>query len=138
VATNDARYLASLTNLTAAAIAAAGGVTGITYYAGTTAYTSNGVAYVGTNSFGGGSSGGGNLSATNTPTAGQMLYAGDTTMTNLYFGAAPAGGGASSGNWTNYILNASNFVYTACANLNEMYFITVSNNVQTTNTLSLR
>ena len=40
--------------------------------------------------------GGGNLSATNLPTAGQMLYAGDDTLTNLYFAAAPAGGGIST------------------------------------------
>jgi hypothetical protein len=36
------------------------------------------------------------LRATNTPSAGQMLYATDTSPTNLYFGAAPAGGGTGN------------------------------------------
>ena len=33
-----------------------------------------------------------NLGATNSPTAGQMLYASDATKTNCYFAAAPSGG----------------------------------------------
>jgi len=36
------------------------------------------------------------LQATNAPTAGQMLYATDTTKTNLYFADAPSGGGGVS------------------------------------------
>ena len=55
--------------------------------------------------------GGGNLIATNTPTAGQMLYASDATKTNLYFADAPSGTGtplsstlvSADWTWTNTI-----------------------------------
>jgi hypothetical protein len=47
------------------------------------------------------------LRATNTPSAGQMLYATDTSPTNLYFGPAPAGGGLDLAG-TNYFRNAVN------------------------------
>jgi hypothetical protein len=42
--------------------------------------------------------GGGNLTATNTPTSGQMLYASGTDNDTLYWGNAPEGGGTG---WTN-------------------------------------
>ena len=44
--------------------------------------------------------GGGNLTATNTPTSGQMLYASGTDNDTLYWGNAPEGGGTGTG-WTN-------------------------------------
>lgn len=40
---------------------------------------------------------GGNLFATNTPTAGQMLYASEANNSNLYWAAAPEGGGGGVG-----------------------------------------
>ena len=42
--------------------------------------------------------GGGNLTATNTPTSGQMLYASGTDNDTLYWGAAPEGGGTPTTN----------------------------------------
>ena len=41
--------------------------------------------------------GGGNLTATNTPTSGQMLYASGTDNATLYWAAAPEGGGTGGG-----------------------------------------
>lgn len=59
----------------------------------------------------------GYLQSTNTPTAGQMLYASGTTKSNLYFGAAPTGG--SSFNQTNATmygwLSLSNLVFTSAS-----------------------
>jgi hypothetical protein len=114
VPTNDARYLASLTNITGAAIVAAGGLTNIIYYAGTTAYSSNGMAYVGTNNFGGGTSSGGgdiyaasnNVFATTTPitftNANAALRQITSGITNGYYLTA------TSAVWT---INGTNYVF---------------------------
>jgi hypothetical protein len=51
------------------------------------------------------------LRATNTPSAGQMLYATDTSPTNLYFGAAAAGGGGNQTPLTNNV-NAAGYAVT--------------------------
>jgi len=50
-------------------------------------------------------SGSGNLTATNTPTAGQMLYASGTDNDTLYWAAAPAGGGIDSAIASNSFVN---------------------------------
>jgi hypothetical protein len=93
---------------------AAGGVTGIVYYAGTAAYASNGVAYVGTNSFGGGSSASGgdiyavsnNIFATTTPitftNSNASLRQITSGITNGYYLTA------TSAVWT---INGTNYVF---------------------------
>jgi hypothetical protein len=80
VATNDAAYLAGITNIVNDNTAA-----------GKVAISGR-VATIGTNEVAGSGTGGGNLSATNSPTSGQMLYATDTSPTNLAWGAPPSVG----------------------------------------------
>ena len=58
------------------------------------------------------SGGGGNLTATNTPTSGQMLYASGTDNDTLYWGNAPEGGGTGSGSGDVY---GASRVYTTLA-----------------------